>query len=71
MLPGELFTPAFALVHVGVPLFANGSNRFCWLCDDSDPANDLRLVLGGRTPGTFTVEGSPTSGPEMHLVRLR
>jgi hypothetical protein len=59
MLPGELFTPDSALVVIGAPLFADGSNRFCWLCGDSDPSNNLLLVLGSRTPGTFGVAGFP------------
>ena len=59
MLPGELFTPDAVFLNVGAPLFANGSNRFCWLCSDSDPGNNLLLVLGRRTPGTFAVQGFP------------
>ena len=60
MLPGELFTPDSVLVNVDAPLFANGTDTFCWLCSDSDPLNDLQLVLRGRTPGTFGVAGFPT-----------
>jgi hypothetical protein len=60
MLPGEFFTPESASVTLSAPLFTNGTDTFCWLCSDSDPLNDLKLVLSGRTPGTFGVEGFPT-----------
>jgi len=60
MLPGELFEPASASIQIAAPLFENGTNTFCWLCGDSDPLNDLTLVLNDRTPGTIGVEGSPS-----------
>jgi hypothetical protein len=59
MLPGEFFEPESALVQIAAPLFANGTDTFCWLCSDSDPSNNLKLVLSGRTPGTIGVEGAP------------
>lgn len=59
MLPGELFTPDSVFVQLDAPVFENGTSSFCWLCSDSDPGNDLQLVLTGRTPGTFGVAGFP------------
>ena len=60
MLPGEFFTPESVFLDVDPPLFANGTDTFCWLCSDSDPTNDLKLVLTGRGAGSFEVPGFPT-----------
>lgn len=59
MLPGELFTPESVFLSVDPPLFANGTNTFCWLCSDSQPGNDLTLILSGRPVGTFEAAGFP------------
>ena len=43
LLPGELFTPDSVFVVITAPVFADGTNRFCWHCDDGIPSNDLQL----------------------------
>lgn len=58
MLPGEFFTPESVFLDIDPPLFENGTNTFCWLCSDSDPGNDLKLVLSGRV-GTLHAAGFP------------
>lgn len=52
LLPGELFTPQDVFVAISAPVFANGTNSFCWQCGDGIPSNDLRLTLG-RGPAFF------------------
>jgi hypothetical protein len=57
LLPGELFTPDAVSVAMTAPVFANGTNRFCWQCGDGIPSNDLQLILGGGR--AFGVQGYP------------
>jgi len=57
LLPGELFTPDSVFVVITAPVFADGTNRFCWQCDDGIPSNDLQLILGGGS--AFGVAGYP------------
>ena len=58
LLPGELFTPDSVFVTMTAPVFANGTNRFCWQCGDGISSNDLRLIiLGGDR--VFGVPGYP------------
>lgn len=57
LLPGDLFVPESVLVEFSNPIFANGTNTFCWQCSDADPSNDLQLVLHGVP--SISVPGFP------------
>jgi hypothetical protein len=80
LLPGELFTPDSVFVAITAPVFANGTNSFCWQCGDGIPSNDFRLTLGrGRAffvpgyPGFFGADSLgaiAVSGPAASFVGL-
>jgi hypothetical protein len=57
LLPGDPFTPESVLIELSQPLFGNGTNMFCWQCDDASTANDLQLVLDRGAP--FYAAGFP------------
>ena len=58
LMPGDSFVPDSVFVEFANPLFANGTNTFCWRCNDASPSNDLQLVLHLRDE--IIVPGFPT-----------
>ncbi len=68
LLPGELFTPDSVFVVITAPVFADGTNRFCWHCDDGIPSNDLQLILGGPKPCSVSNTTRASATPKNSLL---
>lgn len=47
---GILFTPDFFTLEVRAVFTDNKTDRFCWQCGDTNPANDLQAVLQSAAP---------------------